>query len=231
MNETEVDGEKLLTCDYNPDQGQATIRYKEYVEKLSFDPKDGLIKEYESQEVTNDGRLSEEKERVSLTYNDAKKVTKIEGTEVPAIEISYAEDGTTPLTVNSPQGAVQFSYDALKRVQNITLPDRSSITFSYEGEKLAKMQVKHSEGRQAEYLFGEDGIVQSRDFLGGVAEYGYEKGLLSSARLAQGEDAEYIYDDQNRLQQIHLPDGSWIEYQYQGRLLSVITHPAPGDNK
>lgn len=228
LREIEVNGEKLLTCDYDQDQGQATIRQKNYVEKLSFDPRDSIIVEYEIQKVTQDGKSSAEKESLFFSYNDSKNVTKIEGTGVPPIEISYADDGTTPISVNTPQGQIQFSRDTFQRIQNITLPDKSSITLSYEDESLAKMQVNHPEGRQAEYLFGEDGIVQSRDFLGGVAEYGYEKGLLSFVRLAQGGDAKYIYDDLNRLHQIRFPNGSWIEYQYQGQLLNVITHPAHG---
>ncbi|MCK4428297.1 MAG: hypothetical protein KAW16_07435 [candidate division Zixibacteria bacterium] len=227
LREIVVDGEKLLTCDYDQDQGRATIRYKDYVEEMSFDP-EGYIEEYELRKMAEDGKLSQEKESVSFTYNDAEKVTKIEGAGVPLIEISYTDDGTIPLSVNTPQGEIQFSHDSFQRIKNITLPDKSSITFSYEDENLAKMQVNHPEGRQAEYLFGEDGIVQSRDFLGGVAEYGYQKGLLSLVRLAQGGDANYIYDDLNRLHQIRFPNGSWIEYQYQGQLLNVVTHPAPG---
>jgi YD repeat-containing protein len=230
LREMVVNDEEWLSCDYEPDRGRATIRYKDYSEELSFDP-DGQVEAYELRRITEDGGLSEEAEKIFFTYDDAKNTARIHGTEVAQIEIYYAGGAGTPLdSVRTPQGPTQFSYDSLQHVENITLPEGTCLTFSYEEENLKKMEVNDPEGRKAEYLFGEDGILLSRDFLGGVSEYGYHNGLLSSVRLAQGGEARYVYDDLNRLQEIHFPDGGWIEYRYQGHLLDVITHPTPGSD-
>lgn len=230
LNQIEVDEEELLSCDYDEEQRRATIRYKDYVENRSFDA-DGYIQEYELGKITEDRELSQDKEWISLRHDDRGRITKMKGSGIPAVEISRHEDKQDhpPDTVTTIHGPMQFSYDPSQRIEKISLPDSTFITFSYESETFTKMEVSHPQGTQAEYIFGEDGVVKSRDFLGGAAEYSYEKGALSSVRLGQSGQAEYIYDDQNRLQEMRFPDGSWIEYQYQDQLLSVITHPSPED--
>ena len=230
LNQIEVDEEELLSFDYDKEQGQASVQYKDYVEKLSFDP-DGYIQEYELGKITEDRELSQDKEWISLRHDDRGRITKMKGSGIPAVEISRHEDKQDhpPDTVTTIHGPIRFSYDRSQRIEKISLPDSTFMTFSYESETFTKMEVSHPQGRQAEYIFGEDGVVKSRDFLGGVAEYGYKRGVLSSVRLGQSGEAEYTYDDENRLQKIQLPDGSWIEYQYRDRLLSVITHPSPED--
>jgi YD repeat-containing protein len=113
-----------------------------------------------------------------------------------------------------------------------------STNYSYEGDKLSKLQVEY-QGSRAEYLFSKDGLVQSRDLLGGVVEYAYTDGKLTSAKLGQYGEAKYVYDDQSRLREIHFPDGSRIEYRYeegkgrgrksassQMQTLTVVRHPA-----
>jgi YD repeat-containing protein len=235
LNEIEVDGTKWATYQYNPKRQQVIIQYDNYVEKVRYDSK-GNIVEYEVQNLTE----RDKPERLIFGYNSrdnlTKIVTKIDGVRRPLINVSYAEDEIKPLSIITPQGKIDYSYDPKGRVRRVTHSDGISATYFYNGERLASLQV-NCQGKQAEYFFSEDGIAQSKDFLDGVAKYGYTNGRLTSAILGQYGEAKYIYDSKNRLREIHFPNGNWVEYQYQegrkgerkrgspqGQIVRVVTH-------
>lgn len=87
------------------------------------------------------------------------------------------------------------------------------------GERISKLQIG-CKGNQAEYQFGEGGLIKKKDLLGCIAEYGYTDGNLSLVKLDQYGEVKYDYDNQRRLQAMYYPDESHVEYLYADRKLS-----------
>jgi len=238
LEEIEVDGHTLATYEFDQKQREVTIRYDGYTEKITHD-ENSNIREYEIQTKSGSPTSLPETEKVIFDYDKFGNLTKTTGVGMSSVNISYMEDGVRPAMVTTPQAEIRYSYHSDGRVKEITHSSGISANYVYDGEQLTKLEVD-CQGIQAEYRFNKDGIAQSRDLLGGVANYGYTNGILSSVKLAEYGEANYVYDDQNRLQEICFPNGSQIEYQYrEGKIrgkkvidsqwqeVTVVTHPAP----
>lgn len=235
LNEIEVDGHVWATYEFDQKQREVITRYNGYTERMIYDG-NGNIREYGIQIDKDSQASAPEIERLIFDYNNLGNLTKIAGIGMPLANISYTEDGIKPTKIVTPQAEIRYSYDADGCIEEMTHSSGISTTYVYEGEQLTKLQIDY-QGRQAKYLFNEDGIAQSRDLLGGIVDYGYTNGRLSSVKLAQYGEAKYVYDNQNRLQEIHFPNGNWIEYRYQqrgwqgkegsssqGELFTMVTH-------
>lgn len=231
LQEMEVDG-KSITWDYYQRQRAAAIQHEGYVERLVFDA-DGYMQEYEVRRTARGTIALPEIEKLFFSYDGKGNITKIAGPGLGHMDISYSEDGL-PIGIRTPWGGMYFSYDSESRMENISVSNGPSISYFYDGENLEKMEIKSGD-KCAEYVFSKEGIVQGKDLLGGQAEYGYTSGKLSSVRLDQYGEARYVYDDLNRLREIHLPNGNWIEYCYQerrgkregspqGQVVTIVTH-------
>jgi YD repeat-containing protein len=238
LNGIEVDGRKLVTYGLDPRQRELIGRYDGYAERVIYD-ENGNIREYEIKTEKGGPASIPETEKLTFDYDKSGNIVNIGETGISLVNISYTEDIARPATITTPQAETRYLYYPDGRIKQVIHSSGISATYLYDGDRLAKLQINYN-GKQAEYLFNEDGIVQSRDLLGGVADYGYTNGNLSSAKLAQYGEANYVYDVQNRLQEIRFPNGSRIEYQYkegraigkkagdyQWQRLTVITHPMP----
>jgi YD repeat-containing protein len=213
LNEIEVDGKKVATYNYNAEGRITNIHYPGYKEKFSYD-NNGYIKEYEVLRLSNDVQSVSEVERISFAYDNLGNITKISGPLVDHIDIVYSED-KLPNSIRTPQEEINYTYDSQKRIKEIDFLTGISARYSYDGEELIKIEIKNGNNR-AEYLFNEGQIVSDHNLLGGIMKYGYnEDGLLNSLTDPNGNKAKYIYGKQNRLQEIHFPDGQWIEYRYR----------------
>jgi RHS repeat-associated protein len=225
------------TSESDQNAQKVIIRYDSYTEKITYDGNHN-IREYEIQTQGKGPALLPETERLFLDYDQSGNLTKIDGSGVNLVNISYSEDGVKPVKITTPLVEIQYLYNSEGQVEEIKRSDGISMTYEYDGKQLTKLQVDHRD-KQAEYLFNKDGIVQNRDLLGGIPEYGYINGRLSSVKLVQYGEARYLYDDQNTLKEIYFPDGSWIEYQceveerhggksagLQIQTLTVVIHPA-----
>lgn len=231
LNEIEVDGDIWATCEFNQENREFNIRYNGYTEKITFDGSDNIIKvEIHTEKGWPSSEL--ETEELIFDYNKSGNITEISGVGMPSVSISYAEDGFKPAKVTTPQDEIRYSYDPEGRVKKIVHSLGVSATYDYEGNQITKVKVDYS-NRQVEYKFDKNGVIYSKDFLGGINDYGYSNGKLTSVKHGKYGTAEYVYDDKDRLREIHFPDGSWKEYQYQrrklegnpGQILNVISHP------
>jgi YD repeat-containing protein len=238
LEETEVDGRKWAAYEFHDKDNKVVIRHGACTETITHDSA-GNIREYRTQGGSGCSSASSGEESVSLEYSKSGRLAGISGTGVPPVSIGYAADGETVLRVTTPRSEVRYSYDAEGRIREVTDSTGTSVVSSYDGRNLSSVLVSR-QGQQAEYRFAKEGMIYSRDFLGGVAEYGYTGRLLSSVKLGAYGEAKYLYDDLNRLREVRLPDGSWLEYRYQEAnaprgwfgsspmaAVTVVTHPAP----
>jgi len=236
LTEIEVDGQRWATYEIDQNQSKATVRYHGYTEKINYDGA-GNVTEYERIPESGSTTAAQETEKIILEYDKRGNLIKIRGTGVPAVSVSYENDGVRPAMMTTPQAEARFSYEADGRVKEITHSSGISTVYKYDGDRLKQLQIANQD-KQAEYWFSENGMVKSKDFLGGVSEYAYTNGRLTLVTQAQ-DTAKYVYDDQHRLREMHFPDGGWIEYIYeggekqgeattdtQGQVVTIITHPA-----
>ena len=211
LSNIEVDGRILATYEIDQRNKEAIIQFPDYTERILFDER-GNIREYQIQ--AKGKPLSQ---RIAFSYNTDGNLTKIEGSGVPSLNIYYAENDIKPALIILPQLQIRYLYDSNGRIKEIETSNGISATYEYEeGDQLVKLKLNY-QGRRAEYIFSQDGIVQSSDFLGGIASYGYSNGMISSVKLGSYGEAKYIYDDRNRIRKIHFPNGDWIEYRYYKR--------------
>lgn len=129
---------------------------------------------------------------------------------------------------------ITYSYNNDGDIQRIGHSSGLSATYHYKDNQIRDIRIDYK-GKQAEYLFGEKGLVQSRNLLGLVTKYEYtDEGNITSVSTGEYGIAEYIYDKNNRIQELHFPDGNWIEYRYirakkkdslEGQAIKKIFHP------
>jgi len=150
---------------------------------------------------------------------------------VSLVKISYQKDGVTPAMVITPLVKTRYSYNRNGSIIAIMDSSGLSTTYHYKGGELRKLQIGFK-GKQAEYLFGEYGVVQSSDFHGRVARYNYTNGRINSVNQGKYGKINYIYDNNDRIQKIHYPGGGLIEYRYKKKkepfaehVVTKIYHP------
>lgn len=225
LKKIEVNNQKWADYAYDEKKREVLITYSDTVEKIIFDSS-GIIREYQVKSLS-----SHEAERFGFSYNDAGKVTNIRNSEVSLVDISYQDGGTRPSLITTPQAESKYSYDADGKIRSMLHSSGLAVTYSYLDDRVNKLQVTYKEKR-AEYLFGKNGISQSRHFLGGLTKYNYSSGKISSVALNENTKIEYFYDKRDRLKEIHSSDGRWVEYKYgeknqfsDGYTVTATLHP------
>jgi YD repeat-containing protein len=237
LNAIEVNDQNWATYKFDPNQQKMMIKYDGYTEKMTYD-KSGNIQDYEILTGKSTSASVSETEKILFDYDKFGNLTKIGGIGAPAINISYSEKGDKPTKITLPQAEIQYAYWPDGRIKEESHSGGMTAYYFYENNNLSRLQV-YSQDKRAEYLFNEDGIVQSKDFLGGKMIYDYHNGKLSSVSQDQFGEAKYVYDAENRLAEIHFPNGTWFEYKYEEekrrgnksenspkQILTMITHPA-----
>lgn len=234
LEEIKLPEGKSVTLEYGQNRIVANTRHQGYTEIFSFDA-DGYIREYKVQRTASSPMEVPKTEELYFTYDDQKNLTEIISPGLVQLDISYSENGL-PLRVRTSRDEIHFSYNARGQISSISFSNGPSITYSYEGEALRKVEVTH-ENKHAEYTYGKDGIIRSQNLLGGTVDYAYAHGALSSVTVDGSGQVRYIHDSQNRLREIRFPNGKRIEYRYQrrkiqgkkeesfqGQAVTVITH-------
>jgi YD repeat-containing protein len=242
IREIIVDGSTWAAYEYTQDEPRMTVHYNNgYTESSTYNAQGKLI-ESMVQKKSNDPETGPEPEKVSFSYNKSGALTAITGIDGPLVNISYKDDNK-PLKVTTPFTAINYAYDSAGHMKQISSSQGITAAYLYQDNDLSQLQIDN-QGQRAEYILDNNQrIIHSRDLLGNSADYNYHKGRLSSVKTRDGE-ATYVYDDQNRLQEMRFPDGSWIEYRYETqkqltrnktkslptRTITVITHPRVGSS-
>ena len=209
LNDIRVNDEVLASYKIDEELRQVVTQYKDYKGIRTYS-KNGNIKKYEIQNVSDE--TNPNTEDLVFQYDDLGYLIEINGTNTSGTYISYDKVNNFITEVKTPLSKMQYQYDTNGQIKEIIYSNGSVVNYSYKDNMIHELSVK-KEGENAEYLFGEDGLIQSKDFLGGTFNYNYKNGNLTSVKQ-EGNEASYKYDEQNRLTEIHFPNGSWIEYQY-----------------
>jgi YD repeat-containing protein len=156
--------------------------------------------------------------RVELTYNASGQLTQISDPFGRTVTLGYEGNLVTtmkdPLNrvttyqyenqllkkVIHPEGTIEsFTYDSSKRLTSVTDSKTGTKAFSYDGDKISK--VEH-EG-ELKYLYQyEEGKVFSFDALNNKTEYQYDTDKKITKKIDRlGQVTSYVYDERDRLTQ------------------------------
>jgi len=235
LKEVLIDDQRVANYAVNEKNGELLVQLKHCQKRLLFDKRNNL-KEFEIRPSNREASLATAAGRLSFDYNEAGNLTRISGTGLVPVQLTYTPDGKKPVRISKPEGSTSYVYYPDGRLKEITGPEGSSRRFTYAGQELANIQLNYK-GIQAEYRFTKDGLVKSRNLLGGEIEYQYDQGRLTGIKQGKYGETDYVYDDQGNLKEIRLPDGSRTEYRYSAKakkvkekedevILTVVIHPS-----
>jgi YD repeat-containing protein len=234
LSSTELNGKTWSLLERSNDGSETIVKYGDYTEKINYD-NNGIISNYEISKEDDGNTTITGLQTASFSYNNYGSLVDLRTDGNTLFNISYMEDNISPLKIETPQTQIQFSYDDDGSINAIKYADSSYSVNSDSGTE--KLQINFL-GENAEYVFGKDGVTQSKDFLGEKSEFAYKDGNLISVRLEPGGEAKYAYDSLGRLTELRFPNGSWTEYQFEGdnnsaensaslkMTVTVIKHPA-----
>lgn len=116
----------------------------------------------------------------------------------------------------------QFTYDAKGRLNTLIKPDRTSIHYLYDG--LDRLLELRSSDIHYQFTYEDGGkIIRVKDL---VSNQTFEKNFNNFGQLLSenlnGISIIYSYDGQGRLNQLSLPDHSFIDYLYEAGHLSKV---------
>jgi RHS repeat-associated protein len=234
--QVDVAGEPLATYRIDDRARQMTARYSDHTERVTYDA-EGNARRYEL--AMRGTAASQVAQSVIYEYNASGGLTRASSSNGEAVSIAYSDDGRRPTQITTPRGGTAWSYDGGGRLVGISGSDGDRVTCSYDDGKLSRAYVQ-ARGSEAHYLFGPDGVVRSNDLLGGLTEYSYSDGHMSSVKAEGYGGAEYRYDELGRMKQTSLPSGVTVEYDYeetkgrkgaQGHAVTITTRPAMTDSQ
>jgi len=233
IKELTADGKKIASYNYNPGGKQIDVKCGDYTEKII---KTGhkIIRMYEQisgkQEVS-----SRRKQMIKVEYDSSGNPVNMTGSNINPVYFKYLGKTNLPTEIKTGKWVVKCSYDSSKRPKKITFGKGDSIKCNYKNDMLDKIDINYN-GKKAEMKFCKDGILEYKNFLGGVTKYKYEKGQLTSVDSDGFGEAEYKYDKKGRLTEKHFPGGGWIEYRYREKpngelIVDRKIHPARSGRK
>jgi RHS repeat-associated protein len=155
------------------------------------------------------GRLVKQEDRVGnatiLTYNADDRLASIETPGGRTLALSY--DGPRVSTLSGPGGLIaSYSYDASGLLQQVTYPDGSGYTFTYDSSAQLTA-VQDLEGT----------ILERHDYVGGRAVTSERSNGIEKLTIAYSDDAVTVTDALGRATEYHM-----VEAADRRRVNSVI---------
>lgn len=209
LNKIEVDGHKWATYEFDQKEQEVITRYDDYTEKMVYD-EGGNIRKYEVQTETASGPKIQ---GLTFDYNKSGNLTKIAGSGIPSVNISYTEDGIRPARIITPQAEIRYSYNPDGLIGKMIHSGDLSVNYTYDSNDLIAISIQQADA-VASAVF-EDGLLgQFKDFSGGSWSYVYDaQDNLTTVTDPTGTDGQYSYDE-SRLTKVRLPGGARIRYLY-----------------
>lgn len=140
-------------------------------------------------------------------YDDLNRLTRLADSPGPApVERRYAYDAAGNITqLSEDTGAHAYAYDALDRLTAAAHPLQAAESYAYDA--VGNRAASH---RSATYVYQ----PFNRLSVTAAAAYAYDaNGNLTSKSDAAGA-RQFMWDAENRLREVRLPDGSRAEYAY-----------------
>ena len=175
----------------------------------------------------------------TYTYNTANQLTRIQITrEDNAFVVDYTYDANgnlTRQTITNPEepekvDVTTYAYDFESRLTQVTLPDGSMTTYTYDG--LGRRIRAETPGKITNFLY--DGLLPILErngedrttarYIRGVSLGGGIGGLLSAMGIADEEPVFYHYDGQGNVAELTDHEGDVVQaasYDAFGNLLSL----------
>jgi RHS repeat-associated protein len=166
--------------------------------------------------------------RMTITTLDSEgRVTSTQAAGVAAIAYSYDARGRLA-TISQGASTTTFGYDPQGNLATVTDPSGQTTQFSYDadGQLLSEIQPGNS---TVGFGYDADGNVTSVTPPGQPSHtFTYTPGDLVASYTppvvgTEQDHTQYLYDNENRLEEVDLPDGTSTVYGYDraGRLATI----------
>lgn len=170
--------------------------------------------------------------------------------------LSYWPDGLLKTRVDRKGGILTFEYEALKRLKRKVYSDGTSISYTFEGQKLNQVNDTHVDPDETHTLSYDDSfrLQLNTQANRGAVSYAYDSSdRMTSLAIAGGPTAvydyypdgslstigwsevsgqfKYVYNLRGQEEAVTFPSGQQRihEYDLQGRLRRLVTqHPVTG---
>jgi YD repeat-containing protein len=210
LREIIINGQRYAAVNYK--EGDVTIAYANYVERLKYD-KSGHIKQYETYPF-RDGAISGKSQVLDISYDKDGNITEIHSPDIGHAKLAYSNGNL--MTVGTSRGKIDYVYEAQTgRITQVNTTWGESLRYNYKGKKPS--QITYTNGDYHRDIVLEDDLpVEAKDNNGELTKYKYHKNrFLEQVTDPTGASGSYSYDEQNRIKTINIPDGSLIDLQYE----------------
>jgi YD repeat-containing protein len=213
IKELELDGHKWAALEVSSEGRFITAEYEGFSERQGFDA-DGRLSQYQGGPgKTVDGPGVN---RLVVHYDRFGNVQTIATPAVTLCDLAYTPDGKRFARVSQGGEDIKYAYGPMGRLKEVSSSRDATAEFTYSGNDVVRLQI-NSRGAGADYTLGPEGLKHSQDPQGEVTDFTYDHGRLVGVHSKQHGETLYRYDDQQRLQEIHFPNGSKRQLKYSSR--------------
>ena len=176
--------------------------------------------------VTND--LAETTE---FYFDQDSRITGFEDALGHRTLFDYDGDGNLTRTIDPLGNTIEFEYDARGNVIRTVDPLRSTNEFRYATNSNQLLQATDNRQNIRNYSYDADDNLISTTYPDGSIERFIRdpNGMLDAQVNRRGQSIDVLFDSEGRPQRRELPDGSFIDYQYDARGNLQMATTSDGD--
>ncbi|MBI5222789.1 hypothetical protein HY990_00040 [Candidatus Micrarchaeota archaeon] len=212
LSEIAINGQKYASMNYK--EGEVAVDYTDFAERIKYDSS-GRIKRYEVYPHRDDGGFSKAKlEAIDISYDKDGNITEIYNPVTGHIKLAYLNGNIK--TLSTTQGKVDYAYDlSTGKIKQINTTWGESAKYSYKGDNLTG--ITYTNGDYSRDVVFENGLPVKIKDVNNEFRYKFNtNGLLEEVADQTGASGSFLYDEQNRIKKLTLPDGSSTNIQYEG---------------
>ena len=161
----------------------------------------------------------------SYAYDRLGRMTSKTKPDTTVIAYAYALD-SKPTSVTLAEGAVNFTYDGLRRNTAITSAG-GNVSFAYDSAGRLATFTDATIGQSVAYTYNTQGLKATVVACGSTIAYGYDRlGRIATVqKTGEATPATYAYDAAGRRVSLSLPNGVATNYTYNdaGQLSDLLT--------
>ena len=190
--------------------GPRNLAFDENGDLLVFDAGNARVRRIKIQSTSETTLfLADTKDNSVIEKSPAGDFTRIYRS---GVRNTFGSSGVQTASSDRVGNTTQFNYSNGK-LDQVVLPDSSSLTISYSGEKISS--ITDPAGRTTHFEHTSDGKLSEVEFPDGTFKnYLYhDNNIMYAERDQKNAVTQFVYNSYQRLEQIILPDDSVLEIQ------------------
>ncbi|MEK7752170.1 MAG: hypothetical protein AAB654_09665, partial [Acidobacteriota bacterium] len=152
-------GKTWVRYEFLPARRTVVVRHDRHAERVVLD-ESGNVREYVVEAAPGSPGAAVESGQFRFEYDPTGRVTRIQGTGLPPVDVAYGGAPTGPAHVDSLGNRTRYSYDFSGRITEVGHPDGLVVSYTYKGSDLSSVRVAQG-GSEAETRFGSDGVIST----------------------------------------------------------------------